>query len=252
MKALGRPILVVAGVVLLGFWYIGYIGGTLFGIMPATAQASPHPRAVALYLSGDMGFHAGLGPDIVERLNRHGISVVTVNSLHFFRTRRTPEQAGAMIAEGLRRAIEIDRVAPLLLLGQSFGADVIAPSLPYVPTRLRARIAFVGLVVPGATRQWRASPTEIFSMGEPEEDAAVAAQRLSWVPLLCIHGREEAASLCPALHQRNATRIALPGGHPLAHDPDAVSAVLLRAIDQSLPTPERLAASGQIRSGQGR
>jgi type IV secretory pathway VirJ component len=236
MRRVIRPLIIVAGLALLALWYIGYIGGTLFGVMPATAQASPHPRAVALYLSGDMGFHAGLGPAIVERLNRHGISVITANSLHFFRTRRTPEQTGAMIADGLRRAIAIDPVAPLLLLGQSFGADVIAPSLPYVPKPLRGRIAFVGLVVPGATRQWRASPTEIFSMGEPEEDAVVAAQRLSWVPLLCIHGREEPASLCPSLHQSNATGVALPGGHPLAHDADAVSAVLLRAIDHNLPT----------------
>ncbi|NWK97572.1 type IV secretion system protein VirJ [Sphingobium lactosutens] len=241
MRRLVRPLFIMAGVLLLGLWYIGYIGGTLFGVMPATAQASPHPRAVALYLSGDMGFHAGLGPDIVERLNRHGISVITENSLHYFRTRRTPEETGAMIADGLRRAIAIDPAAPLLLLGQSFGADVIAPSLPYVPKPLRVRIAFVGLVVPGATRQWRASPTEIFSMGEPEEDAVVAAQRLSWVPLLCIHGREEPASLCPSLHQRNATRIALPGGHALDHDEEAASAVLLQAIDHSL------AISGQVR-----
>ncbi|MCI4591785.1 virulence factor [Sphingobium sp. BYY-5] len=237
MKAITRTGIILTGVVLLAFWYVGYIGGSLFSVMPATDQASPHPRAVALYLSGDMGFHAGLGSEMVTRLNRHGISVVTENSLHFFRTRRTPEQTGAMIAEGLRRAIAIDPAAPLLLLGQSFGADVIAPSLPYVPTPLRKHIAFVGLIAPGATRQWRASPSEIFSIGEPEEDAAVAAQHLSWVPLLCIQGQEERTSLCPSLHQRNAKLAALPGGYALGHDADAASAVLLRAIDTILAGP---------------
>jgi type IV secretory pathway VirJ component len=234
MKAIARTGIVLTGVLLLALWYVGYIGGSLFNVMPATGHASPHPRAVALYLSGDMGFHAGLGPEMVERLNRHGISVVTENSLHFFRARRTPEQTGAMIAEGLQRAIAIDPAVPLLLLGQSFGADVIAPSLPYVPTPLRKRIAFVGLVAPGATRQWRASPSQIFSIGEPEEDATLAAQRLSWVPLLCIQGEEEQSSLCPSLHQRNATLTALPGGYALDHDADAASAALLRAIDAIL------------------
>ncbi|MGW8204671.1 AcvB/VirJ family lysyl-phosphatidylglycerol hydrolase (plasmid) [Sphingomonas bisphenolicum] len=221
---------------LLALWYIGYIGNAaLFDLLPAKGAVDPRqPRAVALYLSGDMGFHAGLGPNVAERLTRRGIPVVTENSLRFFRTRRTPEEAGAMIAEGLRRAIAVDPKARLLLLGQSFGADIIAPSLPYVPTMLRRRIAFIALIVPGATRQWRASPSEIFSFNEPEEDAATAARRLSWVPLLCIHGAEEAASLCPALRQSNVTRLQLPGGHPLNHDADAVSAALSGAIGRAI------------------
>lgn len=236
MKTMARTFLGVIGAVLLALWYIGYIGeGALFGVMPAKADApAGHRHLVALYLSGDMGFHAGLGPGIADRLTRQGISVVTENSLHFFRTRRTPEQTGAMIAEGLRRALAMDPYARLLLLGQSFGADVIIPSLPYVPTALRRRITFVGLIVPGATREWRASPSEIFSIGEPEEDAVTAAQRLNWVPLLCVHGAEEEASLCPLLSQRNATLVRLPGGHALDHDADAASAALLRAIDRTV------------------
>ncbi|MDO7836803.1 AcvB/VirJ family lysyl-phosphatidylglycerol hydrolase [Sphingobium sp. HBC34] len=228
------PFMLIAAL-LLGFWHIGYIGGPLFDIRRAdTRVRPPQPHAVALYLSGDMGFHAGLGPAIADRLTRRGIPVVAGNSLHFFRTRRTPEEAGAMIAQGLRRAIAIDPGARLLLIGQSFGADVIAPSLPYVPAALRRRIAFIGLIVPGATRQWRASPSEIFSLTEPEEDATTAARRLSWAPLLCIQGAEEPASLCPALGQANATRLTLPGGHPLHHDADAVSGALLHAIGATL------------------
>lgn len=235
MKGLSRTIIGLTCATLLALWYIGYIGGTCFGLVPATAAARPpHQRVVALYLSGDMGFHAGLGPDIAQRLAGQGISIVTENSLHFFRTRRTPEQSGAMIAQGLRRALAIDPGARLVLLGQSFGADVIAPSLPYVPTRLRRRIAFVGLIVPGATRQWRASPSEIFSFNEPEENAVTAAQGLSWVPLLCIHGEQEKASLCPFLRQPNATVVQLSGGHELNHDADRAGTIVLRALDRAL------------------
>lgn len=221
---------------LLALWHIGYIGnGALFDLRPAKAVAGPRqPRTVALYLSGDMGFYAGLGRYVADRLTRRGIPVITENSLRFFRTRRTPEEAGAMIAQGLRRAIALDPNARLLLLGQSFGADIIAPSLPYVPTALRRRIAFIGLIAPGATRQWRASPSAIFSFNEPKEDAATAARRLSWAPLLCVHGAEEADSLCPLLHQPNVSRLQLLGGHPLHHNADAVSDALLQAIGRSL------------------
>ena len=237
VKSLARTLLLLCGVIVLSFWYLGYVGGHLFDVMPAKAGQQAGRHAVALYLSGDMGFHAGLGPAIADRLTDHGIPVVAENSLHFFRVRRTPEQTGAMIADGLRRAIAIDPQARLLLLGQSFGADVIAPSLPYVPNELRRRIAFVGLIVPGGTREWRASPSEIFSIGEPEEDASLAGRKLSWVPLLCIHGAEERSSLCPALRQRNATTVRLPGGHELHHDADSASGILLQAIDRTLASP---------------
>lgn len=237
MKRTVRVLPALLTAVLLFLWHIGYIGGALFDVMPATRSVPLPRRAVALYLSGDMGFHAGLGPDVAERLTGRGIAVVAENSLHFFRARRTPEEAGAMIAEGLRRALRIDPHARLLLLGQSFGADVIAPSLPYVPLALRRRIAFIGLIVPGATRQWRASPSEIFSFSEPEEDSTTAAHRLSWAPLLCIYGAQERASLCPSLGQPNAVRVQLPGGHALSHDADAVSGALLHAIDRVLDRP---------------
>ncbi|WP_298401038.1 AcvB/VirJ family lysyl-phosphatidylglycerol hydrolase [Sphingobium sp.] len=232
MAARCAPALLAAA--LLFLWHIGYIGGRPFDVMPARPGVSPPAHTVALYLSGDMGFFSGLGPEMADRLNRRGITVVAENSLHFFRARRTPEEAGAMITDGLRRALAIDPDARLLLLGQSYGADVIAPSLPYIPFSLRRRIAFIGLIVPGAMRQWRASPSEIFSFWEPEEDSRTAARRLSWTPLLCIYGAQEPASLCPSLQQPNAVRVKLPGGHTLAHDPDAVGAVLLRAIDRVL------------------
>lgn len=220
---------------LLAMWHLGYIGGPLFDVRLAEHGAvSKRPHAVALYLSGDMGFHAGLGPKIAEDLAQKDVTVVGENSLFFFRTRRTPEETGAMIAQGLRRAMAIAPGAQLVLIGQSFGADVVAPSLPYVPLALRRHIALVALIVPGATRQWRASPSEIFSFTEPEEDAATAGRKLSWVPVLCIYGKEEAASLCPALRQANAVRLMLPGAHSLNHDPALVSRALLHAIDRTI------------------
>ena len=239
VKAPGCTFVALAAAALLALWHIGYFGGELFHVMPAARGGTvPQRRAVALYLSGDMGFHAGLGPAIADRLTRRGITVVTENSLNFFRFRRTPEETGAMITDGLRRAMTVDPGARLLLLGQSFGADVIAPSLPYVPADLRRRIAFIGLIVPGATREWRASPSEIFSIWEPEESAVTAARRLSWVPLLCIHGQAEEESLCPALRQANATVVELPGGHALRHDADAASGALVAAIDRALRAPD--------------
>jgi type IV secretory pathway VirJ component len=99
-------------------------------------------------------------------------------------------------------------------------------ALGALPRSDRAGIALVALVVPGATVEYRASPSEIFTFAMAEADALPTARQLTWTPLLCIHGREETSSLCPLLHQANARSVALPGGHPLHGDVDAVYGTL--------------------------
>jgi len=64
-------------------------------------------------------------------------------------------------------------------------------------------------------------------------DALPTARQLRWTPLLCIHGIEEQASLCPLLDQPNLESVALPGGHPLHWDADAAYATLHGAIQQA-------------------
>jgi type IV secretory pathway VirJ component len=63
-----------------------------------------------------------------------------------------------------------------------------------------------------------------------ESDAWPTARQITWTPLLCIQGREEASSLCPLLHQPNALSVALPGGHRLNGDVDAVYGTLRAAM----------------------
>ena len=97
----------------------------------------------------------------------------------------------------------------------------------------------IGLVVPARTAEFRASPTEIFSWGEPEVDAIPAARALNWLPVVCIYGGAEMASLCPALTAPNVQRVMLPGGHPLHRDTAAVFKVLIGAIDAATEEPAR-------------
>jgi type IV secretory pathway VirJ component len=224
-------VMAAAAALLLSLWHIGYIGGADFVRVRVKNASKPvGQHLVALYLSGDMGPGWGIDSAIADQLAARGVQVVSGNSLHFFRIRRTPEETGAMIVQGLRRALALDPGARLLLIGESFGADVIAPSLPYVPGSLRRRIALVALIGPGLTRQWRASPAGLLSLGEPQEDAVTAARRLSWTPLLCVRAARDTASLCPLLRQANAVTISHPGDHLRREDAIAVSAALMNGV----------------------
>lgn len=215
--------------------YLGYFGGAIFSEIQA--EKRPDGRAMkvaAVILSGDMGVHAGMGPKIAERLSADGISVIGVNSLTFFRTRRTPQQAAALIAQATARAMALGHVDHVILIGQSFGADMLQAGLAVAPSEVRRHVAMVALVVPGETLSFRASPSNLLSLGEGEEDAIPSARRLGWARTVCIFGREETNSLCPHLSPSVVTRIGLPGGHPLHRDVAALYAVLRSQIDKAV------------------
>lgn len=209
--------------------WLGYFGGALFTDIPARNSPDRAPFAVVL-LSGDIGFNTGMSPDIAERLAADGIPVVGVNTLTYLRKTRTPAEITSLIARAEQRALRLGHTDRVVLIGVSFGADMLHVGLVGLPASLRDKVTRVALVVPENTVQFRASPGEIFDYWTPTSDALPTARRLTWAPLLCIHGVVEADSLCPLLKQPNARIIALPGGHPLHRDADALYVTVSRFV----------------------
>lgn len=213
--------------------YIGYFGGSVFTEVPAAAGS--RARVAAVLLSGDMGFKVGMGPIIAQRLAADGIPVIGVSSLTFFRHERTPQEVEALIADAARRAMAFGHTGRLIMIGQSFGADMLHVGLATAPARLRAHIAMAAMVVPTDTVFYRASPSELFNWTRPDALALPTARLLDWTPLVCIYGAEETDSLCPRLPQPNARTVALPGGHPLHHDDAALYRALKQEIVRAVP-----------------
>lgn len=226
-----RVILVGFAVIVLGavgaMAWLGYFGGPLFTDVPATA---PRKRFAAVLLSSDMGLRAGVAPAIMRRLAADGVSVVGVNTLTYLRKTRTPVEITALIARAEVRTMRLGATERVVLIGQSFGADMLHVGLVDLPPSLRAKVTKVVLIVPENTVQFRASPNEIFDYWTPTIAAMPTARQLTWAPLLCIQGSEEADSLCPLLKQPNAQVVALPGGHPLHRDVDALYATVSRFV----------------------
>lgn len=211
--------------------YIGYFGGPIYYEIAPTRPTPPAAKGLAVVLvSGDMGFKIGMGPTIARRFADDGVPVVGVSSLTYFRNGRTPREVQRLITDAARRALVFGRADRLVLIGQSFGADMMHVGLTGLPADLRARVKMVGLVVPTETVFFHASPSEMFNWVAPDTMALPTARELTWVPALCVQGAEETDSLCPALRQPNMVHVALPGGHMLHHDSDTLYATLRSAI----------------------
>lgn len=211
---------------------LGYFGGDLY--VPVKAQGTPAPAhrgLAAVIISGDMGFKVGMGRRIADRLAADGIPVLGVNSLVYFRARRSPAEVRSLLKDAVRRGLAFGHADRLLLIGQSYGADMVHVGLVGLPPLLRAKLAMVALVVPTDTVMYQASPAEMLDLVPADAAAVDTGRRLDWVPLLCVHGREEENSLCPLLHQPNVRVIVMPGGHPLRRDADGLYRHLIESLD---------------------
>lgn len=207
--------------------YLGYPHGRVFTLVRAAAPRED--GTVAIFLSGDMGFNAGMGPVIAGHMAQGGLPVLGVNSLTAFASRRSPQEGAALVEQAARRALSLPGARRLVLAGQSFGANMLLAGLERLPPSLRSRVAMVALIVPADTMLFQATPGGVFDFGD-DGPARPAARALDWAPVVCIHGVKESGSLCPGWRQPNVRIIGLPGGHFLEDDSALVAKTVLRAL----------------------
>ncbi|WP_343525693.1 AcvB/VirJ family lysyl-phosphatidylglycerol hydrolase [Sphingomonas sp.] len=251
LARLGRhrlPILGGLAALLLAAAAILLYSGDYFARDPITrfpAQGRAQPILV-LSFSGDMGLRYGMGGVIARHLSAAGIPVIGVNSPVLFRIRRTRDQVDAVIADHVRRAAAEAGERRLVLIGQSYGADMLQTGLARLPADLRARVAAIVLVVPGDTAFFRSDPSGLAYMGKPDSLGLTTARTIDWAPLTCIYGLDEKDSLCPLLKNGHAQVVGLPGGHYLNHDDTALVARVMAAVRGApSPAPARTATEAE-------
>ena len=96
-------------------------------------------------MTGDGGW-AGLDQELAARLAANGVPTVGLNSLKYFWRERTPEETAGDVARILRHYLSAWNKKRVLLVGYSFGADVLPFVVNRLPSDLRERIASVSLL----------------------------------------------------------------------------------------------------------
>lgn len=216
------------------YWTAGFLDRDpvhLYG-MPERHGSAP---VAAIFLSGDMGIRYGMGSYVVESLAGAGVPVYAIASSTMFARRRSAAEVAALLPDAIRETLRRSGARKVVVIGQSFGADMARVGLAALPPDLRAKVAALVLVVPGTTAYFRADPLGLAYIGTPDADAA-AAKALTWLPVTCIRGADETDSLCPSLVAPNVRRITLPGGHFLRMDHDLLVRTVFAALAPVLGT----------------
>jgi type IV secretory pathway VirJ component len=169
------------------------------GDLPVTeVHAAGSSAELALLITGDGGW-AGLDQELAARLAASGVPTVGLNSLKYFWSERTPDGTAADVARIMRHYLAAWNKERVILVGYSFGADVLPFVVNRLPSDLRARIASVSLLGVDASASFEVSVADWVGSsgrGAPTRPEVAALAR---VPVLCIYGAGEADSICPGL-----------------------------------------------------
>ena len=195
--------------------------------VPAGAAPSAESQLFAVLLTGDGGW-AGIDQDVAGAIAASGVPVVGLNSLKYFWTARTPEAAARDLERVIRRYAAAWQRPQVLLIGYSFGADV----LPFLYNRLaedvRASVRSVSLLGLSDTATFEFHVADwIPGAGESGHPTAPEIRRMGTARVLCVHGTDEGASPCQQLTGPTVKTAVLAGGHHFGGDYAALAKLIV-------------------------
>ncbi len=172
---------------------------------------------LALLLSGDGGW-AGLDQELAARLAAAGVPTVGFNSLKYFWTQRSPEQAASDIARVLRHYLEAWNRKRVLLVGYSFGADVLPFIVNRLPEDLRSKVATVSLLGLDSTASFEITVSDWIGGDDAGSPVRPELARMESTPVLCIFGQGEHDSICPQVASAKVSSEEVGTGHHFGGD----------------------------------
>jgi len=206
--------------------------------IPASAEVKDLPlielpvkttdsRSLAIIVSGDGGW-ANIDREIGNYLSEKGIPVVGWNSLQYFWKKRTPEESAKDLKRILEHYLATWKKGNAILIGYSFGADVLPFMVSRLPAELQQKVQVIALL--GLDKEadfefhvtdWINVSSDTASPTQPE------IEKIKGPHVLCFYGENETDSLCTTLDPKVAIRIPISGGHHFGGDYQGIALRIL-------------------------
>lgn len=195
------------------------------------------PTQLAVVYSGDGGWR-DLDKDIAGVLAREGTPVVGVDSLRYFWREKTPVEVSQDLARILihfRTRWQVERV---LLVGYSFGADILPFAVAGLPADLKKSVVQISLLGLAADAPFEISVGGWLGQAGNGRPVLPVLRALDLTDVQCIYGEQEEDSLCPAPELAGIERIRTSGGHHFDGDYEALARTILLGASRRSAMPQ--------------
>lgn len=209
------------------------VSGVPLTEVPVTG--GPDRPQLAVMLSGDGGW-ALLDRAVTAELAKNGLPTIGWDSLSYFWKTRQPDEVALDMERVLRHYLEVWKKDRIVLIGYSFGANVLPAVVNRLPQELRDRIelaAFLGLS-DYASFGFNLADWVSDKPDEGDQPIRPELEKLTGLRRLCVYGAEEEGTPCPNLTGLGVVAEKMPGDH---HFDEDYQGVARRILDQ-LPQPQ--------------
>ncbi|HSP06256.1 MAG TPA: AcvB/VirJ family lysyl-phosphatidylglycerol hydrolase, partial [Acidobacteriota bacterium] len=195
---------------------------------------SQEKDTMAIILSGDGGW-VDLGRDLGDYLVSKKYAVVGFDTLQYYWNQRDPDSSANDMNRVIHGYLSAWKKQRVLLIGYSYGADVLPFMLRKMPAETRKRVAGVALIGPATKTQFEFNVSELERNPGPLTGQPLQPElkHLKDTSVLCIGGFNERESLCR--HIRNS-KLKIPNleikmletGHGFGNNPGSLADYILQ------------------------
>jgi type IV secretory pathway VirJ component len=197
--------------------------------VPATGG---HSDIMGVIITGDGGWGV-TDRGIAQNLAATGISVVGLNSLHYFWNRKTPEQTAADLNRILQHYSALWNRNKVMVIGYSFGADVLPFALNRISRESQEKIKAVAFLGLSSTADFQFHLTDWFGSSKRPTAQMVRPEleKLRGRKMLCFYGTDDDDALCGQLDQGLVKAIPIQGGHRFGRGYKPIVDAILKEIE---------------------
>lgn len=168
---------------------------------------------LAVHITGD-GDYGVTDKGISEELGQNGIPVAALNSLKYFWKARTPQETATDVERIIRHYLTVWNKSKVIIIGYSFGADVLPFVLTRLPADFKYKIELVTFLGLSSTAEFEFHLTDwVGETGKNVLPVKPELEKLKGMNMLCFYGAEDSDALCKTLPPGLVKSIVLKGGH---------------------------------------
>jgi len=209
-----------------------FVSTTVAQNFPATEwNAKSHQKPLVFYISGDGGIN-NFSSDLCESLKDKGYDVSALNAKSYFYDKKTPEESANEINEYLSKKIEGRSNQQIVIIGYSFGADVLPFILNRLPKNIHDKIIISFLMASSGSTDFEIHWADMLGGNKKRSmDVVTEINKLNDDNVVIISGSVDGNLELNKITLKKYTHEVLPGGHHFDGDTEEIVRVILKHIE---------------------
>ncbi|MCW3093334.1 MAG: hypothetical protein JWP81_4403 [Ferruginibacter sp.] len=194
--------------------------------------ANDTSKPLIMYITGDGGWNK-FSKTLAVELAAKGCPVISLNARDYFWKKKTAAQTTVDITHLTRYYQRIWRRKKIMLIGYSFGADVMPFVFNLLPPDISSAVVNISLLSPAPYTDFEIHLAAMIGANFYGGESVVAAiNKITTKPLTIISGKEEKNFPLQKLTIKNYTAIQLGGGHHYDGDESSLCNTILLSFSK--------------------